>query len=348
MYIDSLVTLLRGLLPGGWSVDEAAAERPSASGRAVPVIAITGPDAVTALIAVDIRPRLSAREAAAVGPALVRRSEAVGATEAMVYTRFASRMARDRLKDAGVSYVDETGNVRVSLRRPAVYIERHGAETDPSPLRRAPRSLKGAKAGRLVRALCDWRPPLGVRELARRTDTNAGHVARVLAFLEEEDVVVRDGRGGVEEVRWQELLRRRSRDYSVFGTNRAVRYVAPSGITDVMRRLESYPGRYALTGSFAVPSVAGVAHGRLLSCYVPLAEEAARELGLHEAEAGANVLLIEPFDAYVFQLTREVEGRTAVALTQCVLDLLTGSRRSPSPGELLLSWMAEHETDWRS
>jgi hypothetical protein len=348
MGVEALVALLRGLLPGEWSVEEVAPEGPLVAGRTVAVVTITAPDAVMARVAVDVRPRLSAREAAAVGPALLRRSGAVGATETMVYTGFASRMARDRLRAAGVSYLDGTGNVRISLRRPAVYIERHGAETDPSPLRRAPRSLKGAKAGRLVRALCDWRPPLGVRELARRTDTNPGHVTRVLAFLEDEDVVVRDRRGGVAAVRWQELLRLRSRDYSVFETNRAVRHIAPGGIADVQRRLASYPGTYALTGSFAVPAEAGVAHGRLLSCYVPWAEEAARDLGLYEAEAGANVLLLEPFDEYIFELTRQVEGRMAVALTQCVLDLLTGSRRAPSPGELLLSWMEEHETDWRS
>jgi hypothetical protein len=347
MRVETLVIRLREMLPGRWSV-EAAPERLPGTGRTVPVVTITGPDAAVARIAADVRLRLSAREAAAAGPALLRHAATMGATEAIVFTRFASRMARDRLKAAGVSYIDETGNVRVSVTRPAVFIERHGAETDPSPPHRAPRSLKGAKAGRLVRALCDWRPPLGVRELARHTGTNAGHVTRVLAFLEDEDVVVRDRRGVVVEVRWQDLLRRRSRDYSVFETNRAVRCVAPGGIGDVKRHLESYPGTYAVTGSFAVPAEAGVAHGRLLSCYVPWAEEAGRDLGLHEAGAGANVLLLEPVDPYVFELTRQVEGRTAVALTQCVLDLLTGSRREPSPGELLMSWMAEHEADWRS
>ncbi len=46
--------------------------------------------------------------------------------------------------------------------------------------------LKGAAAARVVRALCDFDPPFGVRTLAECSVTPLGTVSRVVSFLEEE------------------------------------------------------------------------------------------------------------------------------------------------------------------
>jgi hypothetical protein len=54
------------------------------------------------------------------------------------------------------------------------------------------RSLKGAKAGRIVRALIDRSKPPGVRELASLAQIDAGYVSRVLALLDTEALITRD------------------------------------------------------------------------------------------------------------------------------------------------------------
>jgi hypothetical protein len=81
---------------------------------------------------------------------------------------------------------------------------------------------------------------------------------------------------------------------------------------------------------------------------VTSAENAAKKLDLRPAESGANVVLLEPFDKLVFERTRQAAGLTTVALSQCVVDLLTGSGREPAQADALLSWMRKNENVWRS
>ncbi len=257
-------------------------------------------------------------------------------------------MARDRLRRAGVSYLDLEGNVRIILDRPALLIETEGADQDPAPPRRGIRSLKGPKAGRIVRALCDWRPPVGVRELARRTGTDPGYTTRVLSLLQDEDVVRRGSGGEVTDVRWQDLLRRWARDYQVSKSSRTLACLAARGLDGFTSRLRSYKDRWAVTGSRAVPRAASIAPGRVASCYVENPERAVSALDLRPAETGANVLLLEPFNQVVWERTREESGLTCVAVSQCCVDLLTGTGREPSEAESLLSWMAENEDAWRA
>jgi hypothetical protein len=76
--------------------------------------------------------------------------------------------------------------------------------------------------------------------------------------------------------------------------------------------------------------------------------KAANRLGLREAEAGANVVLLEPFDPVVFDRTISRDGLRCVAPSQLAVDLLTGPGREPSQGEEILRWMRENEDAWRS
>ncbi|MBI4500905.1 MAG: hypothetical protein HY700_07060 [Gemmatimonadetes bacterium] len=312
------------------------------------VFEIRAPDDTRGLLLVEAKSPLTARLASDLGPRLapvVREGEAAGA---LVVTRFASELSQDRLRRAGVSYLDLTGNAWISLDRPGLLITTQGASKDPSPPRRGVRSLKGAKAARLVRAICDWRPPVGVRDLAKRAGTDPGYTSRVIRLLEDEDLVGRDSTGQVKTVDWQGLLRRWSRDYDVAKTNRAVAYLAPRGLSAFGDQLREYDERYAVTGSLAVPAAAAVAPGRLASCYVQDPERVAERFDLRPVDAGANVLLLEPFDEVVYERSRGESGLRVVALSQCVVDLLTGTGREPAEAESLLSWMAASQDAWRA
>lgn len=199
-----------------------------------------------------------------------------------------------------------------------------------------------------VRALCDWKPPVGVRELARRAETDPGYVSRILTLLQGEDVVSRDKKGTVSTVRWKDLLRRWAQDYSVTETNRSFALLEPRSVDSLLKRLTKYKGKWAVTGSRAVPRTASTATVRTLSCYVEGAEEAAAAFGLREVEVGANVLLLEPFDSVVWQRTRKEGGLICVAASQCAVDLFTGTGREPSEADALLSWMENNESAWRA
>ena len=81
-----------------------------------------------------------------------------------------------------------------------------------------------------------------------------------------------------------------------------------------MERLTTYQRPYALTGAAAVPPPARVLPDRILSLYAPGLESAAEALDLRPADAGANAILLEPVDEFVFARAREIEGLRAVAL----------------------------------
>jgi len=341
------LTALSTRLPDRWSLLPARKEPDFGNYRPDAVMEVRAPDGGRAILLVEAKSRVTAQQAANLAPRLAAAAKQAPGATALLITRFASSTTQQRLREAGVAYLDLTGNVRIALDRPALLIETQGASKDPEPPQRGVKSLKGAIGARLVRALCDWRPPVGVRELARRAGADPGYATRVLGLLREEDVIRRDSGGIVADVNWRELLQRWARDYQVAKTNRAVPYLAPRGLDWFRSRLASYSGRWALTGSSAVPGAASTAPDRLASCYVDAAERAAKELDLRPAEAGANVLLLEPFDQVIWERSREA-GLKSVAISQCAVDLLTGTGREPSEAEALMAWMGRNEDAWRT
>ncbi|RMG93470.1 MAG: hypothetical protein D6705_18675, partial [Deltaproteobacteria bacterium] len=155
---------------------------------------VVAPDGRRAELVLLRRDRLDPRSVLAMQ---VRKQQRGEALPDLVVAPYLIPEVRRRLREAGIGVVDETGNLRVSLAEPGLFIEASGADKNPSPRRRPARSLAGAKAGRIVRALCERREPWGVREVATATDTNPGYVSRLLAFLDREALVERDDKGRV-------------------------------------------------------------------------------------------------------------------------------------------------------
>lgn len=182
------------------------------------------------------------------------------------------------------------------------------------------------------------------RELA---GTSAPTVARVVEFLDREAIVQREPRGPVLTVDWKALIRRWVQDYSLLESNRTANSLEPRGVPAVVERLRGWED-YSLTGSLAASSVAPVAPARLAVIYVRSITEAADFLGLRRAEAGANVLLAEPFDRVVFERTWQRGGLIYAALSQVVADLLTSPGRGPAEAEELIDWMSQNEDAWRN
>jgi len=342
------VDTLRKRLPDRWIVARAIQEPRGSVYRPDALLEVRGPDGSRTTIAVEAKRSVTAAEAAALAPRLTLAARENKASGTLLITNYLSPLARERLNAGGVSYIDLTGNARLSLERPALFIESRGADRDPSPQRRGSRSLKGGSAARIVRALCDWRPPVGVRELARRAAIDAGYASRIISLLEREDVIARDKKGAVTTVNWKDLLQRWAQDYAVTRTNRALTYLEPRSVEAFITRLGSYKERWALTGSRGIPRVASTAPVRAISCYVESPEQAALDLELRSVEAGANIVLLEPFNSVVWERTRNEAGLMCVAASQCAVDLLTGTGREPSEAEGLLSWMGRNENAWRA
>jgi hypothetical protein len=275
----------------------------------------------------------------------------VRGADRLLVAPFLSPRTQELLADANASYIDDTGNIRVVATDPPLFLERQGAERDPDRQPRPLRSLKGATAGRVVRALCDFLPPYGVRTLAEKSSTPLGTVSRVVTFLEEEALLTRDEKKVIQAVDWAALLRRWVTDYSVTGSNVLHSYLEPRGLSALTPKLSKL-GRYAVTGSLAVPN--GIAPARLAMIYVENAEDAANALELVLTETGANVWLLEPYDDVVFERTQSLsagpqrkDAIVAVAASQAVADLMTSPGRGPQEADALVEQMKGTEDAWR-
>ncbi len=343
MLIREGLRVLRGRLPPGWTVSEAALEsRPGAVDAAAEIVA---PDGRVGAVALEARARLDPKGARDLIDA-TREARAHGAF--VVVARYLSGSTRARLQEADVGYVDLTGNVRVILARPGLFIETQGASEDPDREERPARSLRGAKAGRIVRTLVDRKEPPGVREIAALTKIDAGYVSRVLSLLDTEALITRIGRGRIESVDWPALLRRWARDAPLESRGNARTYLEPRGLSAFVARLAVSDERYAVTGSLAAATVAPLAAPRLATVWLRDTAEAASRLALRQAEAGANVLLIEPDDEGVFEGAVKRDGVRYAATSQVAVDLLTSTGRGPAEGEELITWMRENEGAWRN
>lgn len=199
-----------------------------------------------------------------------------------------------------------------------------------------------------MRALCDFRPPYGVRELAARAEASPASVSRVADLLERDALLERGGRGAIAASDWPGIIRRWAQDYSVAGSNRTRAFLEPRGLSALRGKLADATIRYAVTGSVAASLIAPVAPARLFAIYVDDASVAAMTLGLREVESGANVLLLEAFDQVAFERAWSRDGIVCSALSQVAVDLLTGPGRGPAEGVELVRWMEENEAAWRS
>ena len=264
----------------------------------------------------------------------------------IVMAPYLSKSVREVLEARGASYADQTGNARVVIDEPGLFILTAGADSNPWPDKRK-LSLRGIKAGRFVRALAVKRPPVGVRELAELADTDPGYVSRLLKMLDSEAIVERTSRGQIEQVDWRRLLVQWSEDAPLEARAEATTWLAPRGLKTVLERLGAADLRYLLTGSAAASRVAPVAPTRLLSVYVEDPRRAAEALGLRRTDAGANVILLQPEDDAIYERDTEVEGLRQASLPMIAADLLTGPGRSPAEAEALMDWMETNEEAWR-
>jgi hypothetical protein len=340
---NQFVAALRERLPATWKLPSKLA------GPAGKPIVLRGPNNEVAKLSIGFVKRLEPKDAAAFVGRL-RDKVSKRQSVPVIVAPYLGPRTRELLIENGAGYWDATGNFRLSLDSPALFIDVVGASKDPAPDSRGLKSLKGPSAGRIVRALCDFVPPYGIRELAKRANTPAPSLSRVVDLLDSEAIVERESpRGAIVQVDWQALIRRWARDYDFVKSNLTGAFLEPRGLVALLDKLRNATHPYAVTGTHAADAIGAAATApRLAMVFVEDKTDIADRLRLRTAESGGNVLLAEPFNPVVFERTTERDGIIFAASSQVAVDLLTGPGRSPADGEALLGWMKEHEDAWRS
>lgn len=343
--LKELYNVLRTRLPIPWGL-KITPEVRRGNRRADATLAITAPDGTITTTVVEVKRQIEPRDVSRVSAQL--RSYAEPGESLLAVTPFLAPRTKQLLAEENINYADLTGNLRFRLDNPAVYIESSGNTSNPWKEMRPLHSLKGPTAGRVVRALCDFCPPYGIRALAERSNTPVASVSRVVTLLEREALLDREPRGSILNVRWAQLLQQWTASYTFTKSNTITTCLEPRGIDVLSRKLQNSKWQYAVTGSLAAMRIAPFSPPRLAALYVSDFEAAITNLDLRITERGANVLLALPFDSVVFDRTVMQDGINYAALSQVAADLLTGPGRGPEEAEKLLIWMEEHEDAWRA
>lgn len=356
--LEALERLLTEHLPADWAVTIEHAPLPdlrSLGVRPDAWLTIAPPTSRSARFLVEAKATLYPKEAsgrfgstwASMAGSRGRIAGFPDAAAFLVVSRFLAPNTRDILRQSRISYADATGNLRLESRDPALFIELSSASSDPWRSKRPLRSLKGAGTARIVRALLDYRPPFKLRDFAQSADLPLATASRVVSYLVEEALVSRDGRGPIETVQWQQLLRRWAIEYPLLTVNRAEFFLEPRGPRALLERLGEIDLEYTVTGSLAAEPKVRFAPAALASIYVRDIRRAAKALELRSAPSGGNVVLISPASNVAFERTWTDGSIAYAALSQVAADLLSSPGRAPSEAAALIEWMEANEDAWR-
>lgn len=340
--------VLRALVPPGWDLGLEREPRSATGGGPDLVATLTAPNGERVVYVGEAKREGTGAQMRTGLDQLERFVSAMPGARPLFIAPWISGHSRNRLMLEDVSFVDATGNVRLTADRPGLYVTADGAAKNPWPTDKTLQSLRGRGTMRAVRALLDFTPPYGVRELAGRSEASAPTLSRVIDLLEREGLLTRDDRGMVLDLDWAGTIRRWAQDYDVLRTNDSANYLQPRGLRVLTEALGSTKFRYALTGSLASNELAPFAPAKLAMLYVDNLSDAAAALDCRATDAGANVILLEPRDTIVYARTIERSGVRVVNPTQLAVDLLTGPGRAPSEGEELLTWMKDNTDAWRT
>lgn len=335
-------------LPKDWKGVEPV-EPGRGSRRPDAAIAIDAPDGSSARLVIEVAQVVERRDVSRMAEQL-RSMATPQAAVPVIAARYLSASVRDGLIEEGLSYADATGNLRIVVDRPAVFISSQGLDRDPWRKGRPRGTLKGEPAARVARALLDYRREWTVRELMAVSGSSSGATYRVLEYLEREDLVAKEDKR-YRATDWERLLRAWSADAPVQTTNRVMAFIEPRGVDRFLAKVadeQRFP--VAVTSSTAAKEWATYAPAKAAYVYVSSIQEASEQWGLRPNAAAPNVILLEPRTVgdVPFQNTAQAaDGYPVAAPAQVAADLLNGPGREPAEGEYLIEWMRANEEQWR-
>lgn len=345
--LERAVELIQIKLPTGWT---AGLQTHNFNEATDTLLEIRGPQSSTGSVLVEARKSMAPKDIEALlGTSLLRRLRAQVQRPIMVVTEYLSPRSRELLIKEDVSYLDMTGNLRLSLPYPALYLEAQGADANPNPEKRRKRGLRGAQVGNIVRALVDVVPPYGVTELAKTARVDPGYATRILETLENEALIERAGRGKVVDVRWMELLQRRGSALDLLAPHKTKMFISQRGAAETRAGLAGEE-EAVVTGSFIASNISPVAAPALLVVYTLLdAQQLAARLKLLPTTTGGDVAIVRPENyGPFFNSKLDRTGVNVAAPSQVVIDCLSGNGRMPSEGEAVIEWMQKNEQSWRA
>ena len=267
----------------------------------------------------------------------------------VVAVPFMGPAGRARCEEAGVGWLDLSGNAH--LVGPGLRVKIEG---QPNRYKGAgrPASAFAPKSSRIARwLLMHPRQSLSQRELATATKMDEGFTSRIVAKLEQDELIVRDPEGRIRPRDPNLLLDAWAESYS-FAKHRILRGHVAARTPEAQLRsmaevLDKKRQTYAATGLAAAWLLNRFAGFRIVTLYLasPPDDPLLKQLGFRDAEPGANTWLVVPNDEGVFQGASDRQGVRCVHPIQAYLDLEGHPERAKEAAEQLRKDLLKLRTD---
>ena len=259
---------------------------------------------------------------------------------------FMGDVGRRICQDAGVSYIDLSGNAHIKAPPLVVFIQ---GRPNRFVERGRPSSVFAPKSSRVARLLLlDPKRWWIQQELAEAGVLGAGYVSRICKRLDAERLIDRNDGRAVRPRDPQLLLDAWQARYD-FEKHDVMRgHVSARSGEELADRVASVCDDrgvpYAMTGLAAAWRLAPFAGYRLVSVYIKkrLDDSVLSSLKWRGDERGANLWLVRPNDDGVFCGQSEIDGVNCVSAVQAYLDLRAMPERADEAAghlqEALLRW----------
>lgn len=248
-----------------------------------------------------------------------------GKTVKLLVVPFMRELGRKRCQEAGISWLDLSGNADIA--GPGIRVHVEGR---PNRFRKPgrPTNVFAPKSSRVVRVLLYHQgSPFIQRELSEMTDLGEGYVSRIVRALENQELVERLKHGAFRAKDPKLLLDAWMESYD-FSRHTLVRGHIParSGSTllqDVVESLSREGIKHAATGLGAAWLCTHFAAFRTVTFFIqePIDTRTLSILDFSETDTGPNTWLVIPNDESVFWKAKEIEGVRCVHPIQVYLDL---------------------------
>jgi len=295
------------------------------------------------------------RASASAGPVasaierLKRRAELCdGQVIPLIIVPYMGQVGRELCEKAGVSWVDLSGNAKITGPRLRIWVE---GRPNKFASRGRPPNLFAPKSSRITRQLL-LEPGRSHSQtgLASATGLDDGYVSKIVRRLKSDELVIEGKLGGIRP-RDPDVLLDAWRSAYDFGRHRIVKGHIPARSGDALvRRIAAALERdrldYAVTGLGAAWLLTHFASFRLATVYLSSTPPRAFLDGLEfwDEEQGANTWLVVPDDEGVFHGGRTLEGIRCVSAVQAYLDLKAHAERAREAAAELrgkcLDWMS--------
>lgn len=256
----------------------------------------------------------------------------------LIVAPFLSEESRQICAEAGVNYLDLSGNYLLKL--PQVYIKADG-RPNKYPSTRPLRSVFSPKSTRLLRVLLnDPMKPRYVKDLAKAANLSLGQVSNLKKELLNYDYLAKTDEGKLRLKSPEKLLLKWADKYTYTKNETVSLYSLES--SDVIEKIVTEKAseqniEYAFTLTSGSIRVAPFLRSKRVFAYVDSDPDLfAQNCGFKKVDSGANILLLKPYDEGVFYFKQEIDGSSVVSDVQLYLDLHSFKQRGQEAAEFIL------------